>query len=179
MPIPVHLSSTEIIFASLNASFRRVCNRARGRRPANGLTVETQTWDFDIHGAIGELALAKAMDRYPHLDASAPGRHGDLPRTHLECRHTVHHHGHLCLYPGDDDSKPFVLVTGEPPQFIVQGWIYAREGKLRCYWIERDPRFKRPCYAVPQTQLRSTDTLPEGPLLPAALSAASASGGKA
>jgi hypothetical protein len=152
--VRIALSWSEVVVAAFSGLQRHVECLQQGRTPMYGLGRDEQTWDHNINGAITEAAYAKAFDHYPKRDA-APDTEGDL-RNGTEIRGTMHADGCLILHDRDHDDRPYVLVTGRPPEFIVRGWLYGREGKQPAYWRAD---WRRPCYAVPQAALRPIEDL--------------------
>lgn len=57
------------------------------------------------------------------------------------------------MHRTDPDDRPFVLVTGVAPKFVLRGWIWGRDGKLEKYWGERNNN-GRPAFFVPQSALQ-------------------------
>lgn len=100
-----------------------------------------------ISGSLAELAVAKYYDIYPRGFSRA----GELDTTAFEIRTTRFRDGHLLLHPEDSDSRLYVLVIDNCPDFFLAGKVLGKEGKLRKYWQER--RTGRPCYWVPQNSL--------------------------
>ncbi|HLG28179.1 MAG TPA: hypothetical protein VI423_10375 [Paenisporosarcina sp.] len=75
----------------------------------------------------------------------------------LEIRSTDRPDGRLILHPTDKDLSPYLLVLSTAhPEYQLVGWIYGEEGKDPKYWRDNVPR---PCFMVPQEQLRSIDSL--------------------
>jgi hypothetical protein len=57
----------------------------------------------------------------------------------------------------ENPSKKFVLVTIENQRTLLHGWCYGSEAMDEKYWA--DPARGRPAYFVPQSQLRSMESL--------------------
>lgn len=113
-------------------------------------------WSTHIEGACGEMAVAKALGIYwngsmGRIDADDVGPY--------QVRTTFDGGRCLLTHPDDKDDKPYILVTGPAPDFVVRGWLFGRDTKLPEYW--RDPSGKnRWAYFVPQSKLRPISELP-------------------
>lgn len=74
-----------------------------------------------------------------------------------EIRHTRHQNGRLIVRSNDDDDRRYVLVTGDPPELEVRGWLRGHEAKQEKFrW---NPWKYRSCWGVPQDELRSAEML--------------------
>jgi hypothetical protein len=106
-------------------------------------------WHIDIEGACGEIAFAKWKGAYwtgSEMDTFKGGDVGDF-----QVRHTHLQQGCLIVRPGDKDSDPYALVTGEAPYFVVVGWMEAGEAKQE-KWLHGQ-NTDEPYYRVPQQAL--------------------------
>ena len=134
---------------------QRQANRLDGVVKGNSLT-------RDIEGAEGEMAVAAALglDSPAEKAAALPismwdkwkltRAATDLPGIEVRC--TTYANGRLLLDYKDKDDLPYVLVIKKNPnRFTIAGWCYGKEGKQSKYWTDHLPR---PCYAVPQSELR-------------------------
>ena len=138
--------------------------RNRPQRQANRLdgVVKGNSLTRDIEGAEGEIAVAVALGLDTPVESTAalsismwdkwkltPAA-TDLPGIDVRC--TTYANGRLLLDYKDKADRPYVLVIKQHPnRFTIAGWCYGREGKQRKYWNDHLPR---PCYAVPQSDLR-------------------------
>jgi hypothetical protein len=148
------LTKTELFYAAVNGVIRNMEAKAAKRTHAHGLSQDAaQAWDMDIEGACGEMAVAKALDRY--WAGSGTFRGGDVGE--LQVRTAREHRGRLILHESDADDQIFVLVTGRAPDLCVRGWLLARDGKRAEYW--QDPGTGRPAFFVPQDALRPVGEL--------------------
>ena len=104
-------------------------------------------WVRDIEGALGEVALAKALNVFiaDHGDMKCPDV-GDV-----DVRMTMHENGRLIIHPDDPDDRAFYLVTGAYGDYVVRGWIRGGDAKRDEWWT--DPSGGRPAYFVPQDAL--------------------------
>jgi hypothetical protein len=154
-PITVTLTGNEMYHGATCGVLRRLTSQRAGLRDRWGLDGEGYT--RDIHGALAELAVAKYLGRYW---TGINGRIKDDDVRGLQVRWTRWHCNRLLLHPDDADDTPYILVTGDPPDLVIRGWILGREGKLPAYWD--DPTgTARPAFFVPQAALRDLSELPE------------------
>lgn len=103
-------------------------------------------WQNAVSGALGEMVLAKAANRY-----WSKGERGDPDVDDMEVRTTVYPNGSMLLHPDDDDHKVSILVTGSIGNFKIVGYIRNKEGKEKGTWEER--KEGRPCFYVKQENL--------------------------
>jgi hypothetical protein len=153
--ISVRLEAAEIRMAAIVGIEREA--RSLLRRSPD--TIPTaHPWEVHIIGAQGELAFAKATNRF--WSGSFDTFHDPDLTGRLQIRTTERRDGCLIVRPADDDLDRFVLVIATPPVFLVIGWILGIDAKR--------PGFLRgengpPAWFVPQVALR--------PIFPAALPA--------
>lgn len=152
--IIVELSFANVMQAALVGVMRQVTNVRDKRKHRYGATNE-ETWDMNINGAIGELALAK------HLGWYWDGALGNFKADdvgHHQVRATTWENGRLLIHHEDKDDRKFVLVTlHDMPCVTLAGWMLGQDAKDPAYWAE--PRRGRGCYAVPQEMLRPMEEL--------------------
>jgi hypothetical protein len=144
----VILTDSEMHIAATVGALRQIENIFKGRQHAYAGPRDA-SWQMHIEGAAGEQAFAKWSGRYWN------GNLGDLDADdvgHVQVRTTGRPDGRLILHPLDPDDRPFVLVTGISPRFVLRGWIRGSDGKQQQWW--RDPVGGRPAYFVPQSALR-------------------------
>ena len=129
---------------------------------ADGKVVE-DSLGIDVQGAHAELAVAKGLGlqwdgRFFNLEEWFDWRNEGHDVSGLEVRSTHHPHGSLILHPTDKNEAPFVLVlTHKKPEYILAGWNFGSVGKVDKYW--RDVGYGRPCYYLPQRELKTMDLL--------------------
>lgn len=98
-----------------------------------------ERWAESIQGQMAEHAYCKAMGHYPF--ASADGINGDDPGG-VAIRSTPWPPSiaHLIVFrkelPACED-KPFVLVCGHWPDFVIAGWILGRDA-ARDEWCRKN-----------------------------------------
>ena len=152
MSVDITLSPWDIMLAAQAGVQRQVENLSLGRKHAYGLLSNENDWQYSIEGCLGEFALAK------FLGVNWPGKNriGAADVGDVDVRTSAHEHGALLLHPPDPDDRPFWLLTGLNGNYVVHGWIHARDGKLPEYW--RDPTGNRPAFFVPQSKLNPAES---------------------
>jgi len=147
--IQVKLTLSELLIGANVGIMRHTQNLKHGRQPTHGAGRDN-AWQKHISGALGEMAVANALDRY------WSGALGDLRAADIgdrvEVRTTPYGNGKLILHKTDPDDHWFFLVTGRDGVYIVRGFLQAAAGKKDKYWL--DPGTGRPAYFVPQADLR-------------------------
>lgn len=147
-PIVVQLDLSDMHLAAIIGVERTIDAQKSGRAGRYG---KSDAPDFagDVNGCMGEVALAK------HLDMFWSGTLGNILAAdvgaHLQVRTTAYRDGHLLLHQPDNDDQPFVLAVIKLPKVMLVGWSFARDGKREEFWR---PGIDRPCFFVPQQQLR-------------------------
>ena len=127
--------------------------RGRNRAPRRGVTAQA------MHrlGAAAEVAVAVYLEaeEYLFLDESPVRGSCDLPGIDVKCR--SNHTYDLLVQLADDLNKTYVLVTIQDRKTYIHGFIPGIEVPAVAVVKEFVP--KRPCYAVPQSSLKSMDLL--------------------
>jgi hypothetical protein len=57
----------------------------------------------------------------------------------------------------DKDDQRVVLVTCDPPNFLLVGWMFAGKAKLRNDWIFKSEKGR--CWMVPQSELENINAV--------------------
>jgi hypothetical protein len=127
----------------------------RGRNKAPGKGAAAQA----MHqlGAAAEVAVAAFLDAedYLFLDESPVRGSCDLPGIDVKCR--SNHTYDLLVQLDDDLSKTYVLVTIQNKRTYIHGFIPGIE--VPAVGVVKEFVPKRPCYAIPQSSLKSMDLL--------------------
>jgi hypothetical protein len=150
-PHPISLSNTEIRVAALMGADRRVSAINAARTGLAGQAAESK-WHDDWIGALGELAVAKAINRYPAGIAEIPDYAGDI-YPGIEVRTSARADGCLIVRPRDKPGRPYVLVLGLAPELKVAGWMLGGDAMRPRYWREGF-NGRAAAYFVPATELR-------------------------
>lgn len=146
MTAQIDLTPAEIMQGAIAGVMRQTENLKLGRKPAYGAG-RSNDWQLNIEGALGEMALAKHLDKYWHKGTF---RGADVGQ--YQCRTSSRDNGDLILHPRDGDKSVFFLVTGRNGSYVIRGWIHGAEGKREEFW--RDPAGGRPAFFVPQSVLK-------------------------
>lgn len=157
----IKLDEDDILLATEVAEMRNKSQREAKRR--DGL-VKGSSMGRDLQGALAELAVSRALN-LPWDGKWLPISIWDTWKIEgndvgkLEIRSTDRIDGRLILHPSDKDFSPYVLVTSTVDHnYKLVGWVYGKDGKADKYWRDNVPR---PCYMVPQVNLKSIDELLE------------------
>jgi len=116
---------------------------------------EGNGWNVHVEGAAGELAAAKALDRFWSGSINTFKSDGDVGAIQIRTRSKAYYE--LIVRSDDADNDRFVLVTGTAPHYNVVGWITGRDAK-RDEWLQTYGN--RPAaYFVPQRELHDLEAL--------------------
>lgn len=146
--IRVELSQTEWAVATTVGAIRHLKSFRDGRKPSHEYNREF--WTDNMEGACGELAVAKAFRLYWAGSVDTFRTIPDVGR--LEVRTTSYQTGRLIHRPNEAPDRPFVLLTGRSPAFIIRGWILGEDARRAEWWD--DPNGRPPAWFVPQDALR-------------------------
>ena len=114
---------------------------------------------FEAHltGAIGELAVAKAIGVYAPLHVNQfRGMQADLGKD-IEVRHRRSREHQLIIREGDSDERKYVLSRGTPPEIELVGWISGKDGKRKEFLADYGNYGM--AYFVPDSNLYPMETL--------------------
>lgn len=115
------------------------------RPPIRDLNLEVE--------AIGaEIATARVLGLDWQDKSIEEDRDGDI-QGGIQVRFTNYPTGRLLLHDSDNDDHVFFLVTGNYPNYVVQGWVPCDEGKAVGSVRELQPG--RPAICVEQEDLYS------------------------
>jgi hypothetical protein len=89
-------------------------------------------WKVHVEGALGELAVAKALNRFWNGSVNT-FKGGDLGR--LQVRTRSRHDYDLIVRDSDADDEYFMLVTGQCPSYQVHGYIKGADAK-QPQWLQ-------------------------------------------
>jgi len=142
----IKLTTAEIIQGAIAGILRNVQNIQEGRNHLHGAK-KTDGWLMHIEGALGEMALAKALGVY-----WSSGKRKGSDVGEYEVRTTTGANNRLILHPDDPDDSRHYLVTGHNGDYVICGWIMGRDGKQERFWA--DPSHKnRPAFFIDQKYL--------------------------
>lgn len=143
----VHVPPSEMYMAAQAGFLRTIQNIYAKAKSAYGADQDGIDWKIAIEGGIGEYVVAKALNI--HWTGKGVMRGDDVGE--YQVRTTPYENGCLLLHPRDEDEKVFILVTGKAPEYEVKGWIRGADGKKQEFWKDGN----RPCYFVPQSELKA------------------------
>lgn len=122
---------------------------------ANVFGFDGDDWGIHIEGACGEIAAAKAMNRYWSASVNTFKNGGDVGQIQVRTRSRADYD--LLIRDNDRDGDVFVLVTGKIPNFCVRGWIVGLDGK-KDVW-RKGHGGRPPAWFVPQSALQPIEAL--------------------
>jgi len=146
MPVVINLTPDEIQMGVIQATLRILQCKRDGKKHRYGAK-ETETWQMNIEGALGEIVIAKHFKIF-----WGKGSYGADDVGPYEVRQTHHPHGSLIVHPGDKDDKRYYLVTGILGNYVIRGYMYAKDAKQQKYWSDPQ-KTNRPAFFVPQKDL--------------------------
>lgn len=153
----IKLTADEAMSAATVASLQMIRKVLRDRNTDHGGTSKRgikERWGDTINGVMGEVALAKAIDR----SWTPGGRNISVGEVSFsqEVRTTDWPNGHLLIYDNDSDDAIFWHVRGSFPVFDVVGWIYGKDAKRPEWKAAGDPDY----YKVPNSELSPIELCP-------------------
>tara|TARA_R110002020_G_scaffold423788_1_gene632915 strand:- start:1015 stop:1512 length:498 start_codon:yes stop_codon:yes gene_type:complete len=153
--ITVELTDREIRIARAVGRLRTIDSRAAHLNDQKYGSVADQT-KADVNGCLGEMAAAKALNRY-WRGMGTDYKH-DTDIGHEEVRMTGYPQGRLIIRPTDAEKpcidKPWILVVQDSLScYRLPGWIIGRDGLQPQYLAA--PSGRPEAYFVPQSALRS------------------------
>ena len=143
----IKLTWVEVRAAANHAVHRRIYHEELGTPHRANIPRECMPWDFEVNGAVAELAFCKLLNCY------WSGLEGNKAADcrYAEIRSTVSGKKGLWFYPSDGDLRA-VLAQVRLPAIEFIGWYESRRGKQDCFWCEAQPG--RWLYEVPRPELR-------------------------
>ena len=152
----VRLTEMELSMAAHVAFIRQIVSMRKGYTPRWGDV--NRGWLNNLLGAFGEAAAAKYLGVY------WGGGNNDIRASDVgdyEVRYNSYgDKAYLRINDQDKPAKKYILVTGEPPEFKLQGWLLGSEGMRQEY---RDTPLNntpgKDCYWVPISKLNPMSEL--------------------
>lgn len=145
--IEVSLEPFEVRLAAGVGMSRHVAALEKGLPDRHGFSGDG--WKVHIEGALGELVVAKALNRFWSGSVNT-FKGGDVGR--LQVRTRSSHTYDLIVRSSDADEEYFVLVTGQCPHYRVHGWIKGADAK-QPQWVQSHG--DRPAaWFIPQNALK-------------------------
>ncbi len=150
----VNLEWYELSRAALVGVSRNVEALRKGLQ--NARPTNESDWHVHILGACGEVAFAKATNRYWSGSVNTFKTGGDVGGR-IQVRTRSKSHYDLLVRDNDNDDDLFVLVVGGPSEFDVKGYMRARDAKVERYKANWGNYGE--AYFVPQADLLPVDSL--------------------
>lgn len=142
------------MIAATTGVVRRISSIQRGLKNSHGLE-GGMDWQFDICGAMAEMAFAKWKNLYWNSSVwSMKGPDVDA----FQIRSCSHHNGGLILRKNDNPDSIYWLVTGSEITefFLIRGFIKGSDGMVEKWWGNPNPK-RPPCWTIPSEELRLDD----------------------
>jgi hypothetical protein len=158
--IEVELTEDEWLYAGTIGLRRQIQAITKKFAPAHGIEDDRNKYEgigYNVMGASGEAVVAKWLGiPWDGGGLQIERRHdGDVGR--LEVRTVLRHDYPLRLHDNDKPERVYVLVTGEGPRFVIQGYLKGANGQRPEWFHDRPPPVGkatgRPAYWVPQQNL--------------------------
>jgi len=147
VPILVSLTEEEMATAKRVAEKRNSESITAGYKDKHGYVGDRLI--INITGAYGELVFCKGFNITWSESVNtfkAPDVGSDI-----QIRTMLSKWRKLTVRPDDDPKQRYVLVTGEPPNFRIEGWLYGYEA-MQDKW-EETYGGRPPAWFVPHTKL--------------------------
>lgn len=141
----IELTPWEIMTGAQVGVQRMVHATSNGWKHKHGAD-PTKGWQYNIEGALAEMALAKLLNRY--WTKGMPGD-ADIGQR-IQVRTTHHLQGSLILHDSDPGDHIYALMVGFNGSYHYKGCILGYDGKVPANW---QTRTGRPCYFVRQSCL--------------------------
>jgi len=150
----VILTKDELEFAYNIGSRRHIESILKKLQNKHGASPE-RSLDIHVAGALGELAFAKALDKFyiGHVNTFSKPDVGKY-----QIRYTKMKPPQLIIRKTDNNNEVFVSVSGEDDTFYINGWLKGIDGKQDKYI--RNPYNRGEAYFIPVEDLYTMETLP-------------------
>ena len=130
-PIAVVLTDEEVGYARSIGRLRDESSEKYGFQNRHGCEGGEE---ISFLGACGELAFCKAIGAEwsaSNFSFKNPDHGRGIQVRTSSCKKLIppDNFGNLIIRECDNDDHAFVLVVGNPPHFLIKGWIAGRGGK--------------------------------------------------
>ena len=147
----VVLSANEMKLACQHGVERYISALERRAKQFSVLNMSDVRDSIDLMSCMAEMAAAKGLGLYwsgvEGINSPDVGEY--------EVRSTTKLNGKLIIGEKDKDDQKVMLVTCDPPNFNLVGWMIAGKVKLRNDWIFKSERGR--CWMAPQSALEKVD----------------------
>lgn len=145
----IRLTYQELALAAIAGILRRVSALQHQRPAAYGYN-GNDAWATDIESCAAEMAVAKYLNHFWSPLAKSPKTIPADVGNDNQVRSTPRRDGSLIVHNRDpDDQRYWLVITHQPPEYTLAGWIFGHEAKHDEFWRSTD----RPAYFVPQSRL--------------------------
>lgn len=153
----VRLNRYELLHAAIAGCERQVMALQKGRPELHGADDRGNDWQIGIIGAIGEYAVAKALNMYwlPVSNLPLDQLPGDVGP--YQVRSTRHATGRLIIHDSDRMDSPYILTIVNEPEVRLVGWCSPREARALGEWRQGKHREQ---WWVSQNRLHDMSSLP-------------------
>jgi hypothetical protein len=158
-PFLSHLTWPQVGVGYWVGGLRRVASLQQNFKERGGAENEdpSRQAGFNILGALGELAAAKALNRFWIMGINDKKDDPDV-FPDIQVRTRSEDHWDLKLTDEDPVHHRYVLVVGREPDFRIAGWIWGYEG-VKVAKIEDYGNRGSPAMWVTQDKLRDAHEL--------------------
>jgi hypothetical protein len=147
----VELSLTEMLNAANVGIVRHYESSRRKHKSAHGFVEDATTaLTIDIEGAMGEVCVAKVLDRYYEGTVNT-FKDADIGKD-IQVRCRSKHDYDLIVREDDNPDHYYIHVTGTAPHYCIRGWMRGDEAKQAKYLAGHGGRV--PAYFVPAKDLK-------------------------
>ncbi|CAB4197130.1 hypothetical protein UFOVP1304_4 [uncultured Caudovirales phage] len=149
----ITLTPPEMMIASQVGCMRHISAVKAGLTDKHGAS--PGNWQVHIDGALGEIAVAKALDRFWSGSVNT-FKAADIG-ANIQVRTSQRHDSRLIVRHDDSDDDLFVLVTGIAPDYRVRGWISGADAK-QDQWLA-NPHNREAAFFVPESALHPISSI--------------------
>lgn len=149
----VTLTPIELALAEVVAEHRT--KNSRSKSISNQRISKDSDFEVEFVGMCGELAVSKALKVYPDLGGTMqPYDLMSRGGKRMEVKTTRRSNGRLVarLKASVEDSDYFVLVTGDPPNMSIEGYVPTEEFLVGTNIGKLSPEYPE-CFLMPQKSL--------------------------
>lgn len=154
--IEITLTWAELLLAADVGVMRNVQSMKLGRTP---LFRAEDSWTSNIEGAAGEMAVAKARDRF-WSGAIGNITADDVGPYQVKTNATRKWDDLMLPERQAKPDKIYISVLSFAPRFIITGWIKGSDA-MQKQFRRAGPPFASPLFLVPRLVLNDMSTLPE------------------
>jgi len=150
----IKLTSQEVLMGSMVGQQRRNESLRNGLNERHGadLQREADRCFYNIAGAVGEVAFAKASGLYWPMTVNVGKGEPDV-FPDWQVRWSSREDGDLIVRPNDNTRFRYALMTGSGYNYTFMGWIPGVDAVLQDDWYKDVGNRGSPAWFVPQCAL--------------------------